>query len=70
MRRPQACEDSDLLERFEDEVNDHTLFIGWHDYRAHAHRQTLRRVMGWTIREIVFCVQTAPTGCGARLWRG
>src|SRR5258708_12584969 len=24
-------EDSDLLERFEDEVNDHTLFIGWHD---------------------------------------
>jgi hypothetical protein len=25
-------EDSELLERFEDEVNDHTLFIGWHDY--------------------------------------
>jgi hypothetical protein len=24
--------DSVLLERFEDEVNDHTLFIGWHDY--------------------------------------
>jgi hypothetical protein len=25
-------EDSELLERFEDEVNDHTLFIGWYDY--------------------------------------
>jgi hypothetical protein len=25
-------QDSDLLERFEDEVNDHTLFIGWYDY--------------------------------------
>jgi len=25
-------EDSELLERFGDEVNDHTLFIGWHDY--------------------------------------
>src|SRR5262249_6891256 len=25
-------EDRDLLERFEDEVNDHTLFIGWYDY--------------------------------------
>jgi hypothetical protein len=25
-------EDSALLERFADEVNDHTLFIGWHDY--------------------------------------
>jgi hypothetical protein len=29
-------EDSDLLERFEDEVNDHTLFIGWHDYMLAA----------------------------------
>ena len=25
-------EDSELLERFGDEVNDHTLFVGWHDY--------------------------------------
>jgi hypothetical protein len=25
-------EDRDLLERFEDKVNDHTLFIGWQDY--------------------------------------
>jgi hypothetical protein len=25
-------EDSELLERFGDAVNDHTLFIGWHDY--------------------------------------
>jgi hypothetical protein len=25
-------EDSELLERFEDKVNDHTLFIGWYDY--------------------------------------
>jgi len=25
-------EDSELLERFEDTVNDHTLFIGWYDY--------------------------------------
>jgi hypothetical protein len=25
-------DDSELLERFEDEVNDHTLFVGWHDY--------------------------------------
>jgi hypothetical protein len=25
-------EDSELLERFGDEVNDHTLFIGWQDY--------------------------------------
>jgi hypothetical protein len=25
-------EDSEQLERFEDEVNDHTLFVGWHDY--------------------------------------
>ena len=24
--------DSVLLEHFEDEVNDHTLFVGWHDY--------------------------------------
>jgi hypothetical protein len=25
-------EDSELLERFGDGVNDHTLFVGWHDY--------------------------------------
>src|SRR5262249_15259978 len=25
-------EDSELLERFGDEVNDHTLYIGWYDY--------------------------------------
>jgi hypothetical protein len=25
-------EDSDLLERFDDQVNDHTLLIGWYDY--------------------------------------
>src|SRR5262249_5663734 len=25
-------QDSELLERFGDEVNDHTLLIGWHDY--------------------------------------
>ena len=25
-------DDRDLLERFDDAVNDHTLFIGWHDY--------------------------------------
>jgi hypothetical protein len=29
-------EDSGLLERFEDEVNDHTLFVGWHDYMLAA----------------------------------
>src|SRR5262245_14136594 len=26
-------QDSELLERFGDEVNDHTLLIGWHDYQ-------------------------------------
>ena len=26
-------EDRELLERFGDEVNDHTLFIGWYDYQ-------------------------------------
>jgi hypothetical protein len=26
-------EDSELLERFDDEVNDQALFIGWYDYR-------------------------------------
>ena len=26
-------EDRELLERFGDEVNDHTLLIGWHDYQ-------------------------------------
>ncbi len=25
-------DDEKLLARFDDEVNDHTLFIGWHDY--------------------------------------
>src|SRR5215510_3577682 len=32
MRDGIEREDSELLERFGDEVNDHTLYIGWHDY--------------------------------------
>jgi hypothetical protein len=31
-RRGIEREDSELLERFEDKVNDHALFIGWYDY--------------------------------------
>jgi hypothetical protein len=32
MRDGIEREDSELLERFGDEVNDHTLYVGWHDY--------------------------------------
>ena len=32
MRNGMERDDRDLLEHFDDGVNDHTLFIGWHDY--------------------------------------
>jgi hypothetical protein len=35
--------DEELLERFSDRVNDHTLFVGWHDYMLAARTSMLAR---------------------------